>query len=492
MDADDCVEQQRITLVDLLSNTLILRQTAPYLPAGSVLALSASARALRHILFESPETFRYLNLTLVKSATLDAGPIDSGGIGVSIEIDPLYSSIEFLMDMTYARLTLVHVARCAIHADTSQGISWRSERMDESLTEDDFFSGPLRGIFSKLERRQLIRNVKTLILDGLSVPAELVREVVVEDRFNIRILSIRDVTNMNQRGLQSVLRYLVRPSASKPPKLKGLYLFRHKDAPTAPSRKAPTMPSGRVSAGVMSSQGAQIGAEWNSRSEVALSESLGRNQPLDDWWKTKGSIWSTDGKDNKRAPSSDWADVVLACQGIIAFDAVLCRGPRHDPSKTTSDRLLRPAVANIALGAKGCEQCGSCPEQPAVFDRDPDFNFPLLAPPPLHASTVRSAQVPIMSGAAVPPLILRCVDCLHGRWCEKCNKWWCEDCYQEPVSRAMRQHPDSPEDGLQQDRGWSLEALSASTGSALKVYSNLCVESCLVEEMLPVADGMWG
>lgn len=355
--------------------------------------------------------------------------------------------------------------------------------MDESLTEDDFFSGPLRGVFSKLTRQQLLLNVKTLILDGLSVPAELVREIIVEDRFNVRILSIRDVKNLNSRGLQSVLHYLVRPSASTTPKLKALYLFGPKDTPAMPIRKAPTKQSvARAFGGVMSSEGAQIGAQWNSRSEMALSTML--NQSFDDWWKTKGKMM--------RAPSQDWADTLLACQGVIAFDVVLCRGPRHDPSKTPADRLLRPAVANIALGSRGCESCGSCPERPAKFHEDPDSCFPLLTPPPLHGSTVRSAQLPILScEGPPPPLILRCEACLHDRWCERCNKWWCEECYQEPVSRARRSS-NPPEDGLQQDGQWIAEALSTNGGTTVKVYSNLCAESCLVGEMLPVADGMWG
>jgi hypothetical protein len=80
MDEENLVESQPVTLVDLLNNTLIWRQTAPYLPAGSVLALSATSRVLRHVICDSPETFRHLNLSLVKSATLaDSGPIDSGG-----------------------------------------------------------------------------------------------------------------------------------------------------------------------------------------------------------------------------------------------------------------------------------------------------------------------------------------------------------------------------------------------------------------------------
>lgn len=80
MDAQDLVEHP-ITLVDLLDNTLIWRQTAPYLPVPSVLALSATTRALRAVICDSPETFRHLDLSLVKSAgTVDSSPIDSGGM----------------------------------------------------------------------------------------------------------------------------------------------------------------------------------------------------------------------------------------------------------------------------------------------------------------------------------------------------------------------------------------------------------------------------
>src|SRR4051812_47184399 len=98
-------DQLPITLVDLLNNTLVLRQTAPYIPVASLLALASVSKALRALLCTSAEAFRHLNLSSVKSAIIDASPIDSGGV------------------------------------------AWRAERMDEALTEEDFFSGPLRGIF---------------------------------------------------------------------------------------------------------------------------------------------------------------------------------------------------------------------------------------------------------------------------------------------------------------------------------------------------------
>lgn len=137
------------SLVDLLTNTLILRQTAPYLPISSLCALAKTSRSLRYIIRQSPEAFRYLDLSPIKSAICPINePLDSGGN------------------------------------------NWRRERMDESLTEDDFYSGPLRSIFSKLEHQHVLRNVNTLVLDGLSVTAECVKELITEDRYNVRILSI--------------------------------------------------------------------------------------------------------------------------------------------------------------------------------------------------------------------------------------------------------------------------------------------------------------
>lgn len=434
-----------VTLVDLLNNSLVLRQTAPYIPVTSLVALSSASKSLRSLIYGSPEAFRHLNLASFKPAIIiDSSPIDSGGI------------------------------------------SWRAERMDESLTEEDFFSGPLRGIFSSLHRRHVLEHVKTLVLDGLSVPAELIREIIADEKFNVKILSIREVKNLNERKLQQVLHYAVRRSrAEGTPKLKALYLFSPKDAPPMPLRKVPLPEETLYSTGVMSAEGAQIGAEWNHRSEAALSSSLNQ-QPEEKWYRTEGKVM--------KAPSVFWAETVQACEGIIAFDVVLCRGPRHDSIKTPSDKLLPPAIATIALSSKGCESCESCPEKPAVLGQDPAECFPLLTPPPTHASTVRAAQYPNLAsgGSSTPPsLILRCEDCMRGRWCERCNKWWCEECYEEPVSRTIPtelQQVELRED--MQRNGW--DPASSSSGAPVKVFSNLCVESCLVSELLPVTDGMWG
>ncbi|KAJ4365944.1 hypothetical protein N0V95_000319 [Ascochyta clinopodiicola] len=378
------------SLVDLLSNSLILHQTAPYLPVSSLFALASTSKALHNVICQSPEAFRYLDLSPIKSALIPFdGPLDGGGI------------------------------------------SWRAERMDESLSEDDFYSGPLRGIVYRLEKQRLLRSIHTLVLDGLSVTAEFVKELITEERYNVRLLSIREVKHLNERKLQQYLRYAVRPSRPEgTPRVKGIYLFGPRDRHF--ETDVPRAPSPSASRGVMSSQGAQIGAEWNQKSSHALNTALARTE--DRWYQSSGKMIV-------KRPSPEWAEVVQACEGLISFDAVLCRGPRHDPCKAHVKEgaassmphpasFLRPTIATVALGPDGCETCHSASEGPAIFGTSPASAFPLLSPIPLHGSTLRAAKVPhTMDGASPPPLYMRCEDCLKGRWCERCHKWWDEDCY---------------------------------------------------------------
>lgn len=126
---DDHARPPRVTLLDLLSNSLVLRQTAPYIPVKELRRLTKVCRSLRELIYTQSDIWRYMNLTTVKRAIIDSSPIDVGGV------------------------------------------SWRAERMDESLTEDDFYSGPLRGIFGNLHSKHVLKFVQTLVLDGLSVPA---------------------------------------------------------------------------------------------------------------------------------------------------------------------------------------------------------------------------------------------------------------------------------------------------------------------------------
>lgn len=361
--------------------------------------------------------------------------------------------------------------------------------MDESLTEDDFYAGPLRGIFGNLHSNHVLKFVQTLVLDGLSVPADLVREIISEHRYRIKVLSVRECKNLNVAKLQQVLRYVCRPTrAEGTPGLRALYFFGPKEGSRTPVT-LPHVANGR-SLGVMASEGAQIGAEWNQRSTSMLEEKL-----LDDESKWYGCT----GRAIKR-PYSDWAETLQVCRGLIHFDAVLCRGPRHDITKVESKDFLQPTIATVALGADGCEACGSCPEGPAVFGSSSDDSLPLLGPVPSHSSTLRAAIRPDnLKGSSFPKLILRCEDCLRGRWCEQCNRWWCEDCYQEPISRAhLRTEMQQVElrEDLARD-GWTSVPRAPGSGDpagTVKVYSKLCVEHCLVGEMMAGAGsgGMWG
>ncbi|KAK5137533.1 hypothetical protein LTR08_008513 [Meristemomyces frigidus] len=442
------IEELPVTLIDLLANSIILRTTAPYVPVRELLALSATCKTLRDIINGRSEAWRHVDLTKTSTAKIDSTPVDVGGI------------------------------------------SWRTERMDEALTEDEFYAGPLRGIFGRLQQKHLLQYVQTLILDGLSVPADLVREIVAEERYNVKILSIREAKNLNVNKLQQVLRYIVRPTrAEGTPKLKALYFFGDKDPARFVIGQQQRL-EGSQSLGVMSSEGAQIGAEWNQKSSSALSMSLSDEEVK--WYNATGRAL--------RRPHSDWPDTLMACKGLITFDAVLCRGPRHDIAKVESKDFLQPTIATIALGPSGCETCHSCPEVPAVFGGSPESALPLLGPPPSHASTVRAAQLPHIREAdgSYPKLILRCEDCLRGRWCERCNRWWCEDCYQEPVSRTHlrteMQHLELRED-LKRN-GWEGVTPDGKVGGrpAVKVFLKLCVEHCLVSEMMNGAgsNGMWG
>ncbi|KAK3113196.1 hypothetical protein LTR53_009738, partial [Teratosphaeriaceae sp. CCFEE 6253] len=157
MEAD---ERLPTTLIDLLQNAIVLRQTAPYIPVTCLVALSATCKSFRDVVNTQREVWRYLDLTKIRAAQIDSSPIDVGGV------------------------------------------TWRAERMDESLTEDDFYAGPLRGICFNLHQKSILQYVQTLVLDGLSVPADLVREIVSEDRYNVHILSLREAKNLNQAKLQ--------------------------------------------------------------------------------------------------------------------------------------------------------------------------------------------------------------------------------------------------------------------------------------------------
>jgi len=436
------------SLLELLSNTLILYQTCPYIPVSGLLNLAATSKSFQHLIYTTPNVFRYLDLSNSKGASTEFTPIDAGG-----EV-------------------------------------WRSERMDEAVTEEDFFSGLLRGIFSTLKRKRVLQDIQILILDGLSVTAELIREIVCDEPFNVRILSIRGVKNLNERKLKQVLKYIVR--AGRPyamPKLRGLYFFTPRPVPENISKSPPATSKVSSWGGVTNSIGAQLGTHWNQRSLQALSSAIAPD--IDPWYRASGALSFAE-------HAAEWADVLSLCRGLIAFDAVLCRGPRHDETRlVTNDGMadqsqyinfLAPMSATVALGAAGCQVCHSSPEGPAIPGQSPADHLPLLDPPPRHTSSISVAQrIPRSSAhsSSSLPLVVRCKPCLSDRWCEGCNKFWCESCYQTNGTSTYT-------------RMQKVEAVENGSGIGLrmgiKVHLGLCIEDCLVGEMYTGAGsgGMWG
>ncbi|KAH8430345.1 uncharacterized protein LDX57_008009 [Aspergillus melleus] len=383
------IYRSQASLVKILSNSLILDHMAPYLSVSSLFALASTSRFLRATIMETPYVFRHLDLTQSRGAYIS----DKGAI------------------------------------DSHEG--------DES-TEDEFYSAPLRRVFANLEHRSILQDVRTLVLDGLAVPADLVADIILTERFNVNVLSIRDCRHLNERKLMQVLQYAVRPSRPRgTPRIKGIYHF-------TPVNRARAMVRSKYR-DWWSSRCAGQALRGATAAENVVSPALDQ-QPespqycQNAWYRPSGRLF-------QRSIEDGWAQTIQRCEGIIAFDAVLCRGPRHDSglSGTPSieeqgvphgeDQLLgrEPAIATIALGPDGCDGCQKIsPEGPAIWGRSPPERFPLLTPPPLHSSSTAAAKRPALFPDEHPAMVARCADCLNDRWCHRCNKWFCISCLPHP------------------------------------------------------------
>lgn len=365
----------RTSLEDVLSNSLVLDQMAPYLSVPSLMALASTSRRLKTVINETPYVFRHLDLSRCRGTQLPS---------------------------------------------ISQN--------NEAQTEDEFSSAPLKHIFENLERRNILQDVRTLVLDGLSVPANLVADILLTDRFNVNILSIRECQNLNERKLMQVIQHAVRPTRpAGTPRVKGIYHF----SPMHEVSQAVARPKYR---------------DWWStrvkplRNPSQVTSTPGTSTPekrQDGWFGPSGKLF-------KHNLEEGWAQVLQECEGIIAFDATLCRGPKHHPHASLGlppATLLAPAVATVALGPRGCDGCHSSPEGPAIWDQSPDAQFPMLNPLSLHSSSVVAAKKPASIPGDHPVLIARCADCLTSRWCHRCNKWFCENCLPNPQRVRMSLSP---------------------------------------------------
>jgi len=214
--------------------------------------------------------------------------------------------------------------------------------------------------------------------------------------------------------------------------------------------------------GITTSLGAQLGVGSFTSSETPQQSDL--------WYNATGKVLS-----HSSFNDSEWASLIQACKGIIAFDAVLCAGELHRYDMGPVN--LSPRIACISLG--GCQQCATCPEGPSKPGGSPESALPLLFPLPLHSSSVKAARRPDTKELAHPMMIARCWACLKDRWCERCNVWWCEACYTVPPSKYPLPLADPPIE---------------RNISSIKVHNHLCVSTCLMDELLNGVGegGMWG
>lgn len=340
---------------------------------------------------------------------------------------------------------------------------------------NSFYSGPLRGIFSTLRRINILSNVQVLVLDGLSVTADLVHEIVTDPYYSVQILSLRECTHLNERKLRGTLKYICRPSRPEgTPRLKALYFFTKKEPSASKGSQIP------AAAGVTLdlSSGSAVALTWNARSQEALAPTtlVSDEAEPEPWYGLRGPQ-----SRGFRPIDRDWAQTLVDCDGIIAFDAVLCACPRHMNSPAWGkvdiaalEAASSSAVASVPTWAfaqyslDGCFSCGSAPEGWTVWGiddasdgskadsagrrhsevdgKDPDIGrYPLLSPLPRHSASVRVAMCPAgqtpygrqpSATAQTAKFIPRCISCLRDRYCTSCHKWWCESCYVGPYPQG--------------------------------------------------------
>ena len=403
------------SLLDLLSNTLILTHTSPYIGVRSLVSLAATSKAYKSLIYDTLQVFQHVDLSstgLLTRATSDFALVNNQKV-------------------------------------------------------DELYAQRFSTIFSILENRNVLQDVRTLILDGFYVPNTVIEDVLCDERYQIRLLSIRGFSKLRPSDMVRILHKSF--DLKGIPSIKAIYLFGQ------PSRAQEVLSFEDVmtrSESITASMGAQLGAGNYVADGLDNFKNLRVRDPYSD--SPYGAPGMSCILEGRRATLGGWSNILKVCAGVIAFDAVLCRHDRessNDPS---------PSLATVRL--TGCESCGTCPEGPAYPGVSPTHHLPLLSPPPLHSSKVEVAQRIGTHGQPYPPLILRCRACLKDRWCETCNAWWCESCYTIPKRRDTTMGESTP----------SLS--SRSLTEEIKVHNGLCVSKCLMEVLLNGIGegGMWG
>ncbi|RMD40112.1 hypothetical protein DV735_g5040, partial [Chaetothyriales sp. CBS 134920] len=331
-----------LSLLDLLSNSIIFASLVHYLPLSTIFRLSRTSHHFRNLLLSTPDTFRYVDLSKSKGAYM-----------------PLIQRLD------------------------RGGHSWQAERMDESLTEDEFYAGPLRGILAGLHRMQVLARVHALVLDGLaSVTNDLLSEIVTSENYNVRLLSIRRCVNVNHPKLRQLLAYICRPSRPEgTPRLRGLYVF---------TDRIPQLPP-IDDIGVSVGDGTPGSAQHGGKDGLVTR--------LESWYAANGRILS-DGHKQRSA----WEETLQICKGIVWFDAVPCTHMHaamtsvlhhHPEQDELNEKPGVSTIATIALGPNGCAGCGRAPEGTPIWGKSDISDFPLLWPPPHSGRLIDAIRPPV-------------------------------------------------------------------------------------------------
>lgn len=285
------------TLLDILQNDLILRHTSPYIGTASLFSLKAVCRTLNKIIRSEPQVFRYLDLSSVRS--------------INKPIWPPNSAI--------------------------------------NLTPDEYYGKPVHDAFEALGACSCLEHVSTLVLDSVYLPCKTLLTILNDDRNRVRILSLQAVLLLSQDELAHVLRYVTRRGRPEgTPSLRALYYFRGKgvESPIEQIFRDTTMIGEHE--GITTRSGASLGgAKW-SVPKSSIDDDPYAHSP----YVTVGPCLAH----AQDKLSDDWANLVRACEGLIAFDMVLCP---HDPARLVQPDP-RPRFATIRLPP--CSQCHSCPE----------------------------------------------------------------------------------------------------------------------------------
>lgn len=333
------------SLIDLLSNHLVLAQLAPYLSISALFNLSVTSRRFNEVICSDPNAFQRLDLSTVRGVPYHL-----------CELEP------------YEPHTVV-------------------DDHGHSVEERERYCLPLKKLANISWKRDLLPTVQTLILDRQYVHVDMVRDILLDHACQIRLLSLIDVRGLDRLDFQHLIDDIFRGGRRlDSPRLEAIYYF------------GPPSVSGKFCDQPVASDADEDPNPWYLRSKVAF-------QP----------------------PEFEflYSALLRATQGVLVWDAVLCRAPRHT---YPNPRYIIPTIASVALGPRGCHICHSSPEGPGSTVNQ----LPLLSPPPLHSSLIKVAQEVPSNGPRTAPLpfYARCVSCLKHRWCVRCNKWWCENCYQ--------------------------------------------------------------